>query len=56
MGNLRPVHPDVQARVLGEFFTSGQVANVPAVQAETLRQAVAARTPDVAPRSGESRE
>lgn len=54
MRNLRPVDPTVQARVLGEFFTSGHVANVPAVESETLRQAVAARTPDVAPRSGEA--
>lgn len=53
MSNLRPVAPALQARLLGEFFTSGHAANVPAVQADTLRQALAQRTPDAAPRSGD---
>ena len=55
MGNLRPVSAATQADVLAEFFIRGHVANVPAVEAETLRQAVEDLTPDVAPRSGEAR-
>lgn len=53
MSNVRPVDAATQARVLADFFTRGHVANVPAVEAETLRQAVAGRTPDVPARSGE---
>lgn len=54
MSNLRPVDAATQADVLAEFFTRGHVANVPAVEAETLRQAVADGTPNVPPRSGEA--
>lgn len=55
MSNLRPVSAATQADVLAEFFTLGHVANVPAVEAETLRQAVEDLTPDVDTRSGEAR-
>jgi len=55
MGNVRPVDATTQVRVLAEFFTRGHVANVPAVEAETLRQAVADLTPDVPTHSGEAR-
>lgn len=53
MSNVRPVTAAIQARVLADFFTRGHAANVPAVEAATLRQAVAERTPDVTARSGE---
>ncbi len=53
MGNVRPVDAATQADVLADFFTRGHVANVPAVEAVNLRQAVADRTPDVPARSGE---
>lgn len=53
MGNLRPVSAAVQVRVLADFFTHAHVANAPAVDSDTLRQAVAARTPDERTQTGE---
>lgn len=41
MSNLKAVPRDVEARVLADFFREAHVANRPAVDAETLRQAVA---------------
>lgn len=55
MGNVRPVDTTTQLRVLADFFTLGHVANVPSVEADNLRQAVADLTPDIQTRSGEER-
>lgn len=55
MSNVCPVSPAREAEVLAIFFTRGHVANAPAVEAETLREALADRTPNVDAASGEGR-
>lgn len=44
MGNLKAVPPAVEARVLADFFREAHVANRPAVDSATLREATAAVT------------
>lgn len=53
MSNVRPVDAVTQTRVLADFFTLGHTANVPAVDAVNLRQALPPNTPDGRTRSGE---